>query len=247
MRSEIVIFRGPSISEEESKKHLPNAVYLPPAMQGDMYLAYQRYKPKAMGLIDGNFERIPSPWHKEILYLISQGVKVFGAASMGALRAAELDDFGMIGVGEIYHNFTQNIIEDDDEVAILHAPPELNYQPISDAMLDIRLTLQKAQKNRILSAPLKEKLECFFKDSFYKERLYQNGIDYFYNGYQDEITRFQNWLPFNKVTQKKQDAISLLNVIPLYPNYNNLDFQFENTVYWHNLKTVLDDQITKAA
>ena len=56
-------------------------------------------RPVAIGLIDGYFERVPSVSHKEILWAMSQGIVVIGAASMGALRAAELAPFGMLGVG----------------------------------------------------------------------------------------------------------------------------------------------------
>lgn len=247
MRNEIIIFRGPSISESEAKKHLSNALYLPPAMQGDMYRAYQQYKPKAMGLIDGNFERIPSPWHKEILFLMSQGVKIFGGSSMGALRAAELDDFGMIGVGEIYNQYTHNVIEDDDEVGILHAPKELDYKPISDAMVDIRQTLIKAQEENIISEKSRSALENFYKNCFYKERFYDTGIECCQTVNLSEINDFKNWLPFNKVEQKKADAILLLEKIQDHKNYKNHDFKFENTVYWHNLKFIIDKQLKEAA
>ena len=45
-----------------------------------------------------------------------------GASSMGALRAAELSQFGMVGIGEVYQAFKLGRLEDDDEVAIVHGP-----------------------------------------------------------------------------------------------------------------------------
>ena len=53
------------------------------------------------------------------------GIHVYGAASIGALRAAELDAFGMRGIGRIYEDFREGVLEDDDEVAVLHGPEEL--------------------------------------------------------------------------------------------------------------------------
>ena len=246
MRSEIVIFRGPSISIKEAKNYLSNAIYLPPAMQGDMYKAYKKYNPKIIGLIDGNFERIPSPWHKEILYLLSQNIKIFGAASMGALRAAELDSFGMIGVGDIYNDYTNNLIEDDDEVAILHSPQELDYRPLSDAMVDIRRTLEKAKNDNIISEKLKIELILFYKNCFYKERFYGTGIHHFENDYRDEITALKKWLSFNKIEQKKEDAISLLKAIKRNQHNKKNKFKFENTIYWHNLKVTIDEQLSQS-
>ena len=40
---------------------------------------------------------------------MSEGVPVFGAASMGALRAAELHEFGMRGIGRIFEAFRDGV------------------------------------------------------------------------------------------------------------------------------------------
>src|SRR6185295_3890747 len=93
----VVLFTGPTLSPREACQRL-EAVCLPPAAQGDVYRASLR-RPFAIGIIDGYFERVPAVWHKEILWAMSEGIHVFGSASMGALRAAELALFGMIGVG----------------------------------------------------------------------------------------------------------------------------------------------------
>ena len=50
---------------------------------------------RAQVIVDGSFQWTPAVWHKEILWAMGRGVHVFGAASMGALRAAELDGFGL--------------------------------------------------------------------------------------------------------------------------------------------------------
>ena len=98
---QVFIFTGPTLSPKEAKSHL-DAVYLPPVKLGDIYRIVELFKPIAIGIIDGYFNQVPAVWHKEILWAISRGIQVFGAASMGALRAAELDTLGMIGCGEIY-------------------------------------------------------------------------------------------------------------------------------------------------
>ncbi|HYO73072.1 MAG TPA: TfuA-like protein, partial [Archangium sp.] len=153
----VVIFAGPTLSAEEGRREL-DAVYLPPAAQGDLYRAALG-KPVAIGLIDGYFERVPSVSHKEILWAMKQGVHVFGAASMGALRAAELAAFGMEGVGEIHEAFASGALEDDDEVAVVHADAEEGYQPLSEAMVNIRATLQAAQGARVLGEETRLSLE----------------------------------------------------------------------------------------
>jgi len=61
-----------------------------------------------IGIVDGNFETVATVWHKEILWAMAQGIHVYGAASIGALRAAELAEFGMKGVGAIFRHFQGN-------------------------------------------------------------------------------------------------------------------------------------------
>ncbi len=130
------VFLGPSLPVEEARGIL-DAVYLPPVAQGDVLRVLAR-RPDVIGFVDGYFDKVPSVWHKEILLALSRGVRVLGASSMGALRAAELADFGMEGVGTIYEWFRSGRLEDDDEVAIVHGPAEEGYVELSDAMVNVR-------------------------------------------------------------------------------------------------------------
>ena len=139
----VFVFVGPTLSSAEVGA-AGNFVCLPPAAQGDLYRAAQQ-RPQAIGLIDGYFEGVPSVWHKEILWAMTHGVHVFGSASMGALRAAELAAFGMQGVGVVFEAFHSGELADDDEVAVVHGPAEVGYVRLSEAMVDIRFTLAAAR------------------------------------------------------------------------------------------------------
>src|SRR5262245_46471096 len=97
----IAVFLGPTLAPDVAAKHL-DACYLPPAEQGAIFDAAKRLNPRGIALIDGAFAKVPAVRHKEILWAISRGIPVFGAASMGALRAAELHAYGMRGHGLIY-------------------------------------------------------------------------------------------------------------------------------------------------
>ena len=116
------------------------------------FIGRRSMRPAVIGVIDGYFEVTPTVWHKEILWAMAQGIHVFGAASIGALRAAELDAFGMKGIGRIYEDFRDGVLEDDDEVAVLHGPAELGYPPLTEAMVNIRATLAAAAREGIISA-----------------------------------------------------------------------------------------------
>ena len=96
-------------------------MYRGPVAQGDVYRAVTAVEPlESIGIIDGQFDHVPAVWHKEILWAMDRGVHVYGSASMGALRAAELHAFGMEGVGEIFECYRDGTLEDDDEVAVVH-------------------------------------------------------------------------------------------------------------------------------
>ena len=97
MAGRIIIFTGPSLHPRDAKKIL-DADYRPPVGRGDILNALED-TPDIIGIIDGVFHQKPAVSHKEILKALHLEVKIVGGASMGALRASELDDWGMIGVG----------------------------------------------------------------------------------------------------------------------------------------------------
>jgi hypothetical protein len=209
----VVIFAGPTLSAEEGRREL-DAVYLPPAAQGDLYRAALG-KPVAIGLIDGYFERVPSVSHKEVLWAMKQGVHVFGAASMGALRAAELSAFGMEGVGDIYEAFASGALEDDDEVAVVHAEAEQGYRPLSEAMVNIRATLQAAEHAGVLGPEVRRTLEGLAKGLFHADRswpgLLKKGREAGLDAAGLEACR--RFVTESRVDQKRLDGLNLLRTL----------------------------------
>jgi hypothetical protein len=125
---------------------------------------------RRVGIVDGYFGNTPSVWHKEILYAISQGVEVVGAASMGALRAAELCQFGMVGIGRIFRLFRMGLWTDDDEVAVLHATAELGYCPLSDTMANIRFTLRRLRRRGFAPREVETELLSRMKTRHFSKR-----------------------------------------------------------------------------
>ena len=81
---------------------------------------------------------------------------MFGAASLGALRAAELDRFGMCGIGSIFEASRDGNLEDDDEVALAYCVEELTYRPASEPMVNIRATLSAAEQAGIITGPARD-------------------------------------------------------------------------------------------
>ena len=137
-----IVFAGPSLAGADAAMPM-DFVLAPPARQGDVYRAAQM-RPAAIGIIDGYFEGVPSVWHKEILWALSRGIPVYGSASIGALRAAEMQSCGMIGVGEIFSAYHDGVLEADDEVALLHGPAEAGFLGLTEPLVNVRATCRAA-------------------------------------------------------------------------------------------------------
>ncbi|KFA90035.1 TfuA-like protein [Archangium violaceum] len=232
----IYVFAGPTLSTGEGRAEL-DAVFLPPVAQGDVYRVAREH-PEAIGIIDGYFERVPAVWHKEILWAMAEGIHVYGSASMGALRAAELTPFGMRGVGATYEAFLHGDLEDDDEVTVVHAPEEEGFRPLSEAMVNIRATLAGAERAEVLREATRMALERLAKGLHYPERSYPALLA---RGHQEglpatELERLRAWLPHGRVNQKREDALAMLRTmreeLAAHPGPKQVTYWFSRTDAW---------------
>jgi hypothetical protein len=198
-----IIFVGPTLAAAEVRARLPGADVRPPAAVGDILdLALARTRPARIALIDGYFERMAAVWHKELLLALERGIAVYGAASMGALRAAELSRFGMIGVGAIYRAFARGELVADDEVAVAHLPAAQGYRAVSDALVNIRFALARAP----VAAP---KYVALAHARFYRERSWARLVaDAREAGL--PTAKLEAWLRTPPPDQKATDARALL-------------------------------------
>jgi hypothetical protein len=163
----IPVFVGPS---------LPAALrpegpfeWLAPAMAGDVFTWLDR-SPARLCLIDGLFDSCPAPWHKELLLLMAQGTTVFGASSMGALRAAELHMFGMVGIGPIFRAYRDGRLEGDDEVALLHATAGLDWAPLTVPMVEVRATLVAACRSGLIAPAAARRVRAAVREIYFGDR-----------------------------------------------------------------------------
>ena len=240
----VAVFLGPSLPRGEAATIL-EADYRPPVRQGDIYRLVQQQRPRAIAVIDGYFQEVPSVWHKEILWALDQGIPVYGAASMGALRAAELQRHGMVGVGKIYEAYRvgsyapyeRELFEDDDEVAVIHGPAELSYPALSVAMVDLRETLAAAARDGVIDERLRDSLVAAFKRRFYRERSFDALPELLAELKVDAAVAgaLMDWLPEGRISQKRADARALLEGLAaseLEPPAEREAFIFERTTLW---------------
>lgn len=244
-----VIFVGPSLHSDD-RAILPQARWLPPAQRGDIYLGVKQGA-SIIGLIDGYFRTVPSVMHKEILWALAQGTAVYGAASMGALRAAELHAFGMTGVGRIYQDFRDGRLWRDDEVAVAHGPAELGFPALSEALVNIRRTLAHAVDAGRISKELADDLIRLAGRIFYADRTYA-AVARLHNATdpRELVTApALQWMIDHRIDQKRLDAVALLGAIRDAVERNGLPrsrpFAFEDTIFFARLRGFLDNPILR--
>lgn len=207
-KKKIIIFLGPSLSHFEALDIL-NADYRPPVKRGDI-TAVLNENPYVIGIIDGVFHQQPAVSHREILDALKRGITVVGGASMGALRASELDDFGMIGVGYVYNQYKEGFIESDDDVAVVINPATM--EQLSDSLISMEYNFKRALDNGLIS---KEDFNTLIKTAkaiYYPKRTYTlllNTVPL----HPAKIAAIENFLIEEGVDIKRKDAIDVLKHI----------------------------------
>lgn len=201
----IVVFAGPSLPSAERPDD-ERLAWRAPAAAGDAF-ALSGQGARAVALIDGLFDEQPAIRHKELLTLIAEGVTVLGAASMGALRAAELAPFGMIGVGQIYEAYARGYLVGDDEVAVLHGPAELDWAPLTEPLVNVRATILRAVRDLVIDVATARLALRAAAQLFYKQRTWPAILEAMRGG---ETGALQAWLASGRVDLKRQDALACL-------------------------------------
>lgn len=209
---DVIIYLGPSLGRDEAEQILssgPGVHYLPPVRRGDLASAIAT-NPKIIGIIDGLFFENAAVGHREILSALHAGIRVIGSSSMGALRAAELEPFGMEGIGEVFSRYRDGLLESDDEVALICDP--VTNAALSEALVNIRITLEKAKNEGIIDEIESLNLLSSVKNRYYPDRTWgqviRSGV---ISSEKTEILRI--WLSLNRVDQKKDDARVALTYI----------------------------------
>jgi hypothetical protein len=148
LSAQVVIFLGPSLPHRAARAILP-ADYRGPAAKGDLARA-AKDGADTIALIDGRFDQRLAVGPAEILRVMRAGVRVYGASSMGALRAAELHDEGMEGVGQVFEWYRDGVIEAEDEVALIYDAE--SFRALTIPMVSIRSILKAAQERSLTDA-----------------------------------------------------------------------------------------------
>jgi len=207
-KKRIVVFIGPSLSLNQARKIL-DAEYHPPVARDDVAILLND-PPDIIGIIDGVFHQQPAVSHREILHALEAGVIIVGGSSMGALRSAELDYAGMIGIGKVYQNYRDGVIESDDDVAIVFNPE--THELLSEALVSMNHNFQMAEKDGIITSSDVKNLYETAKKIYYPQRTYtrvltDSKLD------KEKKKQLNSYLDNKGIDIKEEDAKKVLEYI----------------------------------
>ncbi len=203
------VFLGPSMRVDEARSILPNADYFPPAARGDVSSAAKKGY-GAIGLVDGVFYQRAAVAPREILNALEGGIVVVGGSSMGALRASELDIYGMVGVGRIYRWYKDGTINSDDEVALVFHPS--TFKALSEPLVNIRATLGRLCSKGLVTTDEKEVLIQAAQQTPFQLRNYIRIVQVALNLGLEKArgAGLLQLMEDNRVDQKEEDAREVL-------------------------------------
>lgn len=213
--SKPIIYLGPTLSREKAIKIL-DADYRDPAKKGDfLMLSQDSDEKKYVGFIDGVFLHDYPPSPIEVYHLATRkNIELIGASSLGALRAVELEKFGMKGIGKIFQLYKNGIINADDELAVTFTRENNILQ--SEAMIDIRFNLFLAYKKGIITNQTKKRIAKIAKNIYFPFRNYEDIIKLTQRQFPsiyNELESFRSYILKNRDSLKARDAIKLLKYL----------------------------------
>lgn len=234
--SRILVFAGPTLTSAQIHALVPDVEICPPVAAGDL-LRIPLAPSDLVAIIDGFFYQSAAVRHKEILDLLKRGVHVWGAASMGALRAAELAPFGMRGFGRIFTSYVRGEIEGDDEVTVLHAPADMEYLNLTEALVNIKYACECAIGAGVILASTSHMITHIAAGLPFLERVYphilkqavEQGLP------QHEADALLNFVRLERPNLKQRDALELIQALQTPPSEPMCaTFEWHETNYIHS-------------
>lgn len=162
-----VVYVGSTLSADEVRRVLPSALVRPPARRLDLYRD-RAFGASTFVIIDGVFFQQLAIAPREVLDLLDDGARVIGAASMGALRAAECWPRGMVGKGLIFRLFKRGLLDSDDEVAVSFQAERPAHGTV--ALINVRYAARRARRAGLLSKTQSDALVSAAQALFFAER-----------------------------------------------------------------------------
>jgi hypothetical protein len=139
----------------------------------------------------------------------------------------------MVGFGRVYRAFRRGVLQDDDEVCVLHAVPELDFEPLSEAMVNIRYSLKMMRRRRLISRDAEFRITSRLKERHFSKRVLAAISDAFEGEFgQQGAAKFALYEK-SKIDIKALDADLMLKAVLSSPAASaNTEWEFPVTSHW---------------
>jgi hypothetical protein len=170
----LIAFVGPSISRDEAGHLCPGLDLRPPARRDDLYREREK---GAWGflLIDGVFMQDDAVSPREVVDVLEDGALFIGAASMGALRAADCWPAGARGVGLIYRLYRLGVLESDEDVAVA-VSADGSDTAVSVPLVNVRYAVSRAVRRRLIDRATARRIVSAAAAIYYPERSWREVL-----------------------------------------------------------------------
>jgi hypothetical protein len=233
-----LVFAGPSLYGAQFDPG--DVIVRGPAEMGDLERAVAAGV-TSVGIIDGHYQQVGAVWHKEILFALAAGVAVYGAASMGALRVAECEPFGMIPIGDIANRYCSGELVDDADVALTNGPAELGFPPLTEAMVDVEATAAHLHAAGHVAPETAASIVNSARAIFFADRTIEA---IFAPLGPDLLALYQT----HRIGQKTADALALIETLKALPSgavrTPIRDWRFVSSPFWTERDTPRSSAVT---
>jgi hypothetical protein len=167
MKPKIKIYSGLALSKNQLREAFPAAEFAYLAKRNTLYKDIKDGV-HIVGILDGEYVNGLSVSPTEIMDALRCGLKVYGAAGIGALRAAELNAFGMKGCGRIYEYIKSSNYFADDHIGQNYWNAEISTDAVP--FLDIKLSLDELVSQKKVTPKESKKILGHYQDLHFSRR-----------------------------------------------------------------------------
>lgn len=169
----MVLFVGPSLRAEDWRD-LPGGIDVrPPIARGDLPRVVEGGA-RQVAIVDGEFFQRLAVSPREVLGALDAGCEVLGGASMGALRAAELERHGMRGVGTVFEWFRDGLVTRDDDVAVSYAHDEHDYRLLTVPYVNVKWLMMLAAQDGWLDSAARRRVAGAARRQHWERRTWRS-------------------------------------------------------------------------
>jgi hypothetical protein len=167
--NQCICFAGPTRAALRARVDQSSIEWRGPIKRGDVDRLVSERPPGKLAIVDGIFHSYPAVGHAEILEAIRRGWQIWGLSSMGAIRAAEMTEFGMRGYGRVFQLFATNPGFADDEVTLIHGA-DFPFEPLSEPLVHMRVFVDHLVETGVIAPDNADSIVRTLKERWYGYR-----------------------------------------------------------------------------